>query len=130
MCALCARWDWPDQRLQADRQVQGARRGGLGGTLAAAQAVAASPAETEVAVMDLRARHPAWGGRKIAKRLEAVCAVAASTVTGILRRNGFELGRFGGGAKAFVRFEHERPNDLWQMDFKGHVEMRRDACIR
>ena len=35
-----------------------------------------SPAETEVAVMDLRARHPAWGGRKIAKRLEAVCAVA------------------------------------------------------
>ncbi len=74
--------------------------------------------------MDLRARHRAWGGRKIAKRLEAVCAVAASTVTGILRRNGFELGRFGGGAKAFVRFEHERPNDLWQMDFKGHVEMR------
>ena len=26
--------------------------------------------------------------------------------------------------KAFIRFEHPRPNGLWQMDFKGHVEMR------
>jgi transposase InsO family protein len=24
-----------------------------------------------------------------------------------------------------VRFEHEAPNDLWQMDFKGHVAMAR-----
>ena len=81
-----------------------------------------SPA-TEAAVIALRLAHPAWGGRKIAKRLEGRHGVAPSTVTGILRRNGIELGQSGGGAKAFTRFEHEAPNDLWQMDFKGHVAM-------
>ncbi|WP_192365032.1 integrase core domain-containing protein, partial [Mesorhizobium mediterraneum] len=29
----------------------------------------------------------------------------------------------GGGAQPFIRFEHEAPNDLWQMDFKGHVAL-------
>jgi len=83
-------------------------------------------AKTEAAVVALRQKHPAWGGRKIAKVLErgGGAAPAPSTVTGILRRNGVELGRHGGGAKAFIRFEHEAPNDLWQMDFKGHVAMR------
>jgi transposase InsO family protein len=83
-------------------------------------------AKTEAAVVALRQKHPAWGGRKIAKVLERSggAAPAPSTVTGILRRNGMELGRHGGGAKAFIRFEHEAPNDLWQMDFKGHVAMR------
>jgi transposase InsO family protein len=78
----------------------------------------------EAAVLGLRIKHPAWGGRKIAKKLEGDHPMAASTVTGILRRNGVELGRFGGGAKVFTRFEHERANDLWQMDFKGHVAMQ------
>ena len=32
-----------------------------------------------------------------------------------------ELGAFGGGESAFTRFERARPNELWQMDFKGHV---------
>jgi transposase InsO family protein len=102
----------------------------------------ASPARVsatvEAAVVALRQRHPAWGGRKIAKRLAERAqdshaqdshaqdshAVAPSTVTGILRRNGIELGRFGGGHKAFIRFEHAAPNDLWQMDFKGHVALQ------
>ena len=89
-----------------------------------------SPAQcetgTEAAVVALRRKHPAWGGRKIAKVLERDGgeAPAPSTVTGILRRNGVELGRHGGGAKPFIRFEHEAPNELWQMDFKGHVAMR------
>lgn len=84
--------------------------------------------KVEAAVVALRRRHPAWGGRKIAKVLARAArgpVPAASTVTDILRRNGVELGGHGGGAKAFVRFEHEAPNDLWQMDFKGHVAMRR-----
>ena len=80
--------------------------------------------ETEAAVVALRQRHPAWGGRKIARKLKDNHAIAPSTVTGILRRNGIELGRFGGGPKAFTRFEHAAPNDLWQMDFKGHVPMQ------
>ncbi len=76
--------------------------------------------------MAVRAAHPAWGGRKIAAVLKrrGLPAPAASTVTQILRRAGVELGAFGGGADAFIRFEHPQPNDLWQMDFKGHVPLR------
>jgi transposase InsO family protein len=84
-----------------------------------------SAAPVEAAVLGVRKAHPAWGGRKIGKVLErkGLEAPAPSTVTDILRRNGFELGQFGGGAKPHIRFEHEAPNDLWQMDFKGHVPM-------
>jgi len=85
-----------------------------------------TPAEIEAAVLAVRGEHPAWGGRKIAAVLErrGLAAPAASTVTEILRRHGVALGTFGGGAAAFIRFEHPNPNDLWQMDFKGHVPLR------
>lgn len=77
----------------------------------------------EDAVLEVRARHPAWGGRKIAAVLErrGVMSPAPSTITAILQRHGVETGQSGGGAKRFIRFEHEAPNDLWQMDFKGSV---------
>ena len=87
---------------------------------------AATQTEVEAAVLALRAEHPAWGGRKISAVLarRGLPSPAASTVTDILRRNGVELGGFGGGQTTFIRFEHSAPNDLWQMDFKGHVPMR------
>ena len=83
-------------------------------------------AEIEQAVVAVRERHPAWGGRKIAKVLErgGIKPPSPSTVTQILRRRGIALGAFGHDAQARGRFEHPRPNDLWQMDFKGHVPMR------
>jgi transposase InsO family protein len=83
-------------------------------------------AEIEAAVLAVRAAHPAWGGRKIAAVLtrQGLAAPAPSTVTQILRRHGVELGAFGGGPSPFIRFEHPAPNDLWQMDFKGHVALR------
>jgi transposase InsO family protein len=82
--------------------------------------------EIEAAVMVVRAEHPAWGGRKINAVLNrrGLKAPSPSTVTEILRRHGVELGVFGGGESAFIRFEHPQPNDLWQMDFKGHVPLR------
>ena len=83
-----------------------------------------SAAVTEQAVLSLRAEHPAWGGRKIARRMKDLgheAVPAASTVTAILKRHGIELGTHGGGQSAWTRFERARPNDLWQMDFKGHV---------
>jgi transposase InsO family protein len=81
--------------------------------------------EIEAAVMMVRAEHPAWGGRKIAAvlRRQGLAAPSPSTVTQILRRHGVALGAFGGGHEAFIRFEHPAPNDLWQMDFKGHVRL-------
>jgi|SRR5271156_1622988 len=83
-------------------------------------------AEIEAAVLAVRAEHPVWGGRKIAAVLkrQGLAAPSPSTVTDILRRCGVALGAFGGGEQAFTRFEHPAPNDLWQMDFKGHVALR------
>jgi transposase InsO family protein len=44
---------------------------------------------------------------------------AASTITAILRRHGLLREDDSEKAKAYQRFEKERPNQLWQMDFKG-----------
>jgi transposase InsO family protein len=85
-----------------------------------------SAAATETAVLSVRTEHPAWGGRKIARRLKDLghtTVPAPSTVTAILKRHGVELGALGGGPSAFTRFERTRPNELWQMDFKGHVAL-------
>ena len=83
-----------------------------------------TPEALEQAVIDLRQQHPAWGGRKIMAvlRSRGLAEVpSASTITAILHRHGLPVGAFGGGAPPFKRFEHPHPNDLWQMDFKGHV---------
>lgn len=82
-------------------------------------------AEMEERVVELRRAHPAWGGRKLRRRLldQGVAGVpAASTITEILRRREL-LGGVGSSAPATGRFERERPNELWQMDFKGHFEL-------
>lgn len=76
-------------------------------------------------VLEVRERHPAWGGRKI-RRVLANQGVpdppAASTITQILRRHGVlnDDPASPSAPAAWQRFEHERSNDLWQMDFKGH----------
>jgi transposase-like protein len=94
---------------------------------------ARSVAAMEDAVLSIRAKHPAWGGRKIARRLKDLGhegVPAPSTVTAILKRHGVELGAHGGGQSAFTRFERMRPNELWQMDFKGHVDCTPAGFIR
>ncbi|WP_151114759.1 IS481 family transposase [Hypericibacter adhaerens] len=89
-----------------------------------------TPGELEAEVLAVRAEHPAWGGRKIRKVLqrEGRDAPAASTVTAILRRHGKLDGPGAGEARDWVRFEHEAPNDLWQMDFKGHFALGTGRC--
>jgi len=90
----------------------------------------ASPRRTgtalEAAALTLRDEHPAWGGRKIRRRLQdqgLPDVPAASTITDILRRHGqIDLAE-AAKRKAFERFEHAAPNDLWQMDFKGHFAL-------
>src|SRR3984893_8234164 len=83
-------------------------------------------AEVEAAVLAVREQHPAWGGRKIRARLQTLGEAdvpAASTITAILRRHGLIDPDEAAQHRAFERFEHAAPNDLWQMDFKGHVAM-------
>ena len=49
---------------------------------------------------------------------------APSTITEVLRRNGFIDPVESAKHTPFVSFEHDNPNDLWQMDFKGHFAMK------
>jgi transposase InsO family protein len=85
----------------------------------------------ESAVLALRDQHPAWGPRKLKARLEALGHTgvpAPSTVSAILGRHGRLDGTQSAAHQAWQRFEHAAPNDLWQMDFKGHVAMREGRC--
>jgi transposase InsO family protein len=77
-------------------------------------------AELEQQIVALRGLHPAWGGRKLRQVLlrEGIQSPAASTITAILRRHGLLSPQR--TRQAWQRFEHAAPNDLWQMDFKGH----------
>jgi len=90
-----------------------------------------TPEAVEAKVLELRSAHPAWGGRKLRRRLvdlgqEAV--PAASTITEILRRRGRLEEAEAAKHKASTRFEHAAPNDLWQMDFKGHFALGQGRC--
>ena len=90
-----------------------------------------SSSDVEDKVLAVRAEHPAWGGRKIRRVLTnagMTATPAASTITQILRRHGKLAGPRAGQARDFVRFEHAAPNDLWQMDFKGHFALARGRC--
>lgn len=89
-----------------------------------------SDAATEEAVLKLRQAHPAWGARKLRQRLLNLghSMPAVSTVHAILVRHGCISTSASEAATPFRRFEHPEPNDLWQMDFKGHVAMRESRC--
>jgi transposase InsO family protein len=77
-------------------------------------------------VIELRERHRAWGGRKLAARLKALgcpAVPAPSTISGILRRAGLLEESQSEMRRTPKRFEYESANELWQMDYKGHVAM-------
>lgn len=79
-------------------------------------------AEMETKVLKVRDCHPAWGARKIGARLKAMGAIAVpvdSTIHEILRRHARIEAPESAKHTAWQRFEHEAPNQLWQMDFKG-----------
>ncbi|MBX3385339.1 MAG: IS481 family transposase [Phycisphaeraceae bacterium] len=88
-----------------------------------------SDAAIEAAVLKVRDQHPAWGARKIRAVLEAsgrsAGVPAASTVHAILVRHGKIDPAQGEKHRPCQRFVRERPNALWQMDFKGHVPLHR-----
>lgn len=90
----------------------------------------ATAAEIEAAAVALRTQHPAWGGRKISRRLQDLghATVAPSTVTSILHRHGL-ITPTENAAHAWQRFEHESPNALWQADFKGHFNTLQGRCL-
>jgi transposase InsO family protein len=77
----------------------------------------------EQQIVSLRDHHPAWGAWKIQARLQALGVEgvpAPSTVHQVLRRQGRIDPVASAQHRAWQRFEQAAPNQLWQMDFKGH----------
>jgi transposase InsO family protein len=90
-------------------------------------------AAVETKVLEVRTlSNNAWGGRKIKRALEdggEADIPAASTITEIMRRHG-RLAEAGSAEHPgpWTRFERQSPNELWQMDFKGHFAMHAGRC--
>ena len=93
---------------------------------------ARTAAEMEAAVIRERLNSDGcWGGRKLGRVLsdQGVSEVPApSTITGILRRHGLLNLQLSAQPRIWQCFEREAPNQLWQMDFKGHFALRQGRC--
>lgn len=84
-----------------------------------------TPAAVESAVLAVRNAHPAWGARKIAWCLQRDGAAppGVSTIHAILQRHG-RIPERRQTSHSYTRFERPAPNQLWQMDFKGRVQIQ------
>jgi transposase InsO family protein len=90
-----------------------------------------TPQTIENKFLKVRQEHPAWGGRKILAYLSQrgyTDLPHASTVTRILHRHGKISQKASLARQSFIRFEHALPNQLWQMDFKGHFALGIGRC--
>jgi transposase InsO family protein len=90
-----------------------------------------TPDAVEGKLLRVRRKHRAWGGRKIRHYLlnQGACDVpAARAITEILRRYGKIDPQESGKHAPGKRFEQRAPNELWQMDFKGHFPMLGGRC--
>ena len=83
-----------------------------------------SQPELEQQVLAVRDQY-GWGARKIKTCLERAGQgpLAKSTVHKILRRHERLTSSAEQVSRPYQRFEQERPNQLWQMDFKGHYQL-------
>ncbi len=105
------------------------REEGSGGLVDRSRRPVCSPRKTcaslEEQVLEIRRAHPAWGGRKIRRRLSDLghSPPAASTITAILHRHGCISAEDSTRSRAYGSFERPAANDLWQVDFKGEFAL-------
>src|SRR5438477_8360670 len=89
--------------------------------------------QIEQLILAIRDEHPVWNARKIRHLLRRQLRAdqqlpAASTVGEILKRNGRISEAASAAVHGWHRFEHEAPNELSQIDFKGHFETGQGRC--
>ena len=85
-----------------------------------------TPEDVELLILALRAENPGWGARTIQEVLLAEGhrnIPCAKTVNNILNRHGCISPEESQKRKPFVRFEKDRCNQMWQVDFKGEFRM-------
>jgi transposase InsO family protein len=85
-----------------------------------------TPASVEEVVCALRGKRETWGPEKLhrclqRKGVEGLCS--GRTVGRILQRCGKVAPREGPPAAECHCFERPGPNELWQLDFKGHLHL-------
>lgn len=81
-------------------------------------------------IISIREKHPHWGARKIRailERQQIERLPAKSAIHKVLKRYGYITDEKASNHH-YQRFEHEAPNHLWQMDFKGHFEYEKGRC--
>ena len=85
--------------------------------------------EVEQQILTMSQEYAAWGARKLKRVLEDDGKVmpSVSTVHAVLQRHS-RVDPKAAEIKPFIRFEHEAPNDLWQIDFKGHISLSHGRC--
>lgn len=96
---------------------------------------ARSAPELEQLLLQLHERFPCWGPRKLRALLPLSlppgrALPAVSTVAAILQRHGRRALSDARRQGPYTRFVRSQPNELWQMDFKGHFALSRQRSGR
>ncbi len=97
-----------------------------------------TPSEIEEYVINIRKGEQEWGAKKLHKIIsnhkdqglypypEIPCR---ATINKILKRNGLIPSNRSKQSEGFERFEYDYPNELWQMDYKGHFTLlNKEIC--
>jgi transposase InsO family protein len=84
-------------------------------------------AKLERTLLQLRAKYPTWGPRKLRAKLRGR-RPAVSSVARLLKRSGCITPSATTQHQPGKRFARAHPNELWQMDFKGHFAMHAERC--
>lgn len=96
-----------------------------------------TPSETIDLILATRDQFPAWGARKlreyiiregIAAKSDISVIPSESTFNRVLKRHHRIEREESNKRKHFIRFERDKPNELWQMDFKGHFKLIEGRC--
>ncbi|MEO6325670.1 MAG: IS481 family transposase [Thermoanaerobaculia bacterium] len=87
--------------------------------------------DVELLIEQLRLQDPSWGAPKIKKLLAREFGIhrAESTVHAILKRRNLISQEASDKSHTWQRFERSAPNELWQMDFKGHFATAEGRCF-
>ena len=81
-----------------------------------------TPDDIQEAILKVRYENPEWGGKTILKVLENegyTNLPCVRTANNILQRNGLISETESRKRQAYIRFQREHCNELWQIDFKG-----------